>query len=266
VTIEVIEKGRSTPEHPTPLLFVHGALLSAWCWDEHFLDYFAQRGYRALALSFRGHGRSPTDKPLNRCSIADYLEDVCTVAETLPTAPVMIGHSMGGYIVQKYLRIRQVPAAVLLASVPPSGFLAPEIRTLLRHPLRSIAFTITGKPSNLVATTNQLRRMYFSPSTTQSTLDTTNRRLQPESARVLHTDLVLRPTLNTAAIDTPLLVMGAEHDGIFRPREIHATAAAYRTTANIIPNIGHMMMLDNEWPTAAGCIDSWLSTPATYQT
>jgi hypothetical protein len=60
--------------------------------------------------------------------------------------------------------------------------------------------------------------------------------------------------------------MGAEHDGIFRPREIHGTAATYRTTADIIPNIGHMMMLDNEWPTAAEHIYSWLNTPATYQT
>jgi pimeloyl-ACP methyl ester carboxylesterase len=47
-------------DRPTPLLFVHGAWHGAWCWDEYFLDFFAGRGYRALAVSLRGHGNSPT--------------------------------------------------------------------------------------------------------------------------------------------------------------------------------------------------------------
>jgi pimeloyl-ACP methyl ester carboxylesterase len=33
-------------------------------WDENFLSFFADKGYRALAVSFRGRGDSPTDKPL----------------------------------------------------------------------------------------------------------------------------------------------------------------------------------------------------------
>ena len=31
-------------------------------WDEHFLDFFADKGYRALPLSLRGHGRSPPSR------------------------------------------------------------------------------------------------------------------------------------------------------------------------------------------------------------
>jgi len=41
--LEVIDKGVPSSAHPTPLLFVHGACHAAWCWDEHFLDYFAGR-------------------------------------------------------------------------------------------------------------------------------------------------------------------------------------------------------------------------------
>jgi pimeloyl-ACP methyl ester carboxylesterase len=97
--LEVIDKGSS--EDAPPLLFVHGAWHGAWCWDEHFLDFLADRGFRAVALSLRGHGNSPTDKRLSRCSIADYVHDVVSVAETLPTPPVVIGHSMGGFVAQK---------------------------------------------------------------------------------------------------------------------------------------------------------------------
>ena len=61
-------KGAAGADHPVPLLFVHGAWHAAWCWDEHFLGYFADRGYRAVALSFRGHGDSPASKPCGTCA------------------------------------------------------------------------------------------------------------------------------------------------------------------------------------------------------
>src|SRR3984885_3925150 len=100
--LEVIDKGSASESHPVPLLFVHGGWHGAWCWDEHFLDFFADAGYRAIALSVRGHGNSPTTKPLSRCSVADYVEDLRSVADGLSTRPVLIGHSMGGFIVQMY--------------------------------------------------------------------------------------------------------------------------------------------------------------------
>jgi pimeloyl-ACP methyl ester carboxylesterase len=81
--LEVIDKGSVTDSHPTPLLFVHGASIAAWCWDEHFLDFFASRGYRAAALSLRGHGASTLSKPLNSCSLADYVDDVTAVVGKL---------------------------------------------------------------------------------------------------------------------------------------------------------------------------------------
>jgi pimeloyl-ACP methyl ester carboxylesterase len=44
--LEVIDKGSVSDVHPVPLLFVHGAWHAAWCWDEYFLDFFAENGYR----------------------------------------------------------------------------------------------------------------------------------------------------------------------------------------------------------------------------
>ena len=48
--LEVIDKGSCSDAHPVPLLFVHGGWHGAWCWDDHFLDFFAAAGYRAVAL------------------------------------------------------------------------------------------------------------------------------------------------------------------------------------------------------------------------
>lgn len=50
--LEVIDKGDSSQSHVLPVLFVHGANHAAWCWDEYFLDFFADKGYRALQSAF----------------------------------------------------------------------------------------------------------------------------------------------------------------------------------------------------------------------
>ena len=42
--LEVITREPETDARPTPVLFVHGMFHGAWCWDEHFLPYFAQHG------------------------------------------------------------------------------------------------------------------------------------------------------------------------------------------------------------------------------
>jgi pimeloyl-ACP methyl ester carboxylesterase len=150
--LEVIDKGALTKSHPAPLLFVHGGEHAAWCWDENFLDYFAARGYRAVALSLRGHGASPNSAPPRSCSIADYVSDVGAVAYQLPHNPVVIGHSLGGFVVQKYLESHATPAAVLIASAPPQGAGAGRLRTAAsllrvttRHLWRTAKTTLAGE-------------------------------------------------------------------------------------------------------------------------
>jgi pimeloyl-ACP methyl ester carboxylesterase len=82
--LEVIDKAPALGSDKTPLLLVHGAWHGAWCWDEHFLDYVAAKGCRSLAVSLRGHGKSPAPKSIRFCSIADFVDDVASVASSLP--------------------------------------------------------------------------------------------------------------------------------------------------------------------------------------
>ena len=109
--LEVITKSSPTAAHPTPLLFVHGACGAVGMWDEHFLDFFADKGHCAVALSLRGHGASQPRAPLESCSLLDYVEDVTVVVGELPSRPVLVGHSMGCCVVLKYLETWGAPAA-----------------------------------------------------------------------------------------------------------------------------------------------------------
>jgi pimeloyl-ACP methyl ester carboxylesterase len=257
--LEVIDKGTCTEAHPAPLLFVHGAWHAAWCWDEHFLDFFADKGYRALAVSLRGHGGSPASKPLRACSVADYVDDVAAVAAGLPTPPVVIGHSMGGFVVQKYLESHDAPAGVLVASVPPKGIGRFMRHLLRRYPRAMTKVTFTGRSLPMVSATSRARELFFSAQVAEPDFARHVARLQEESQRVTLDALLLdlpRPKRVTA----PVLVLGAELDGCFTPKEVHATALAYGTDAVLFPDMGHDVMVEPGWEAVAQRIHTWLET------
>src|SRR5690349_15958910 len=144
MSLEVLSRETRTPSPKTPLLFVHGAYVGAWCWEEHFLDWFAARGHPAHAVSLRGHGASEGRRQLDDFGLADYAEDVAQAAAGLPVAPVLVGHSMGALVVQKFLEKGNAPAAILACPVPaygllPSSFTMAWTRPALFAGLNSVA-------------------------------------------------------------------------------------------------------------------------------
>jgi pimeloyl-ACP methyl ester carboxylesterase len=115
------------------LVFVHGMSHGAWCWEERFIPYFQAKGYTCLAINLPGHEQEGSSKAISY-SLADYVQALKKLVDDLPEAPILIGHSMGGMIVQRYLKTGKAKKAILLASVPPSGVLRPSLRTLFRYP------------------------------------------------------------------------------------------------------------------------------------
>ena len=78
--LEVIDTGPGSDPATPPLLFVHGAWHGAWCWERYFLGFFADQGYRCVAVSLRGHGNSPAPRRMQFCSMVDLVDDVASVA------------------------------------------------------------------------------------------------------------------------------------------------------------------------------------------
>ena len=116
-----------------------------------------------------------------RTSMADYVDDVASVAEGLPSSPVVIAHSMGGFVVQHYLQSYAAPAAVLVASTPPQGSIKYVMRQFKRHPLRAILTYMSGKSLRLVGGTPALARENFFSAQTPADLVARNAaRLQEE--------------------------------------------------------------------------------------
>ncbi len=182
--LEVISKEPTSENpRPTPLLFVHGLFAGSWAWTEHFLDFFAAQGYSAHALSLRGHGQSEGREGLRWTSLADYVDDLAQVVAQLPAPPVLIGHSYGGAIIQKYLETRTVPAAVLLAAPPPQGLLLTVLRTARRHPSAFLRANLTLSLYPLVSTPALVRDQFFSISMSEDKVRDYQARMTDESIR-----------------------------------------------------------------------------------
>ncbi|HUV89895.1 MAG TPA: alpha/beta fold hydrolase [Anaerolineae bacterium] len=82
------------------IVFVHGYAGCAETW-EYQVNHFARR-YRVVVPDLRGHGQS--DAPFTAYTMAELVEDIHTLAETLdlPEKFILVGHSFGGSICVEY--------------------------------------------------------------------------------------------------------------------------------------------------------------------
>jgi pimeloyl-ACP methyl ester carboxylesterase len=245
-----------------PLLFVHGGYCDAWCWEPHFLPWFAARGWPAHAVSLRGHGTSGGADTLFIAGLDDYVADVEHVAGKLGAPPVLIGHSMGAAVCERMLATRPIRGTALLAPVPPSGLLGVAARLAAMHP--DYMTQMMGlDPTRLTdSTLKTLRPFYFSDRVDPAILREALRHLHGESPRVLF-DLSLR--LHWALprrAASPVFVMGAEDDRIANPGDVRATARHHGVDATLLPGMAHMMMLEPEWKLGAEAIAEWLAAIA----
>ncbi len=255
--LEVISYQPENKTHAAPLLFVHGAWHAAWCW-ENFLPYFAEQGYEAHALSLRGHGSSEGHGGLRWHSVRDYVADVAQIAQTLAVPPVVIGHSMGGYVVQKYLESHQATAGVLMASIPVSGILGFGLRLLWRHPWPFLKAHLLLNPWYMIGTPALAHDAFFSPQLPAEEVKRHFARLQSESFRI-ELDAMLLNLPRPQRVNAPMLVLAAENDQVFTVAEAEKTAQAHGTTAVIFPDMAHDMMLEPGWQQVADQIINWLA-------
>lgn len=260
MNLEVITREAAGPAHPVPVLFIHGAYSCAGLWEPFFLPYFAERGYAAHALSLRGHGRSDGREALKQTRLKDYVTDVLDVAHSLPVMPVLIGHSMGGMVVQKVLETgAAVPAAVLMASPPPHGILAGMLGAMVFNPLLAWQMSAMQRLGPQAATLDGAKRALFRSDTPDDYIRRVLPAAEAESDAVMMDMMGRDLPPSRPRRDVPVLVLGGDSDVCVTPASVLATAQAFATKAEIFPAMPHAMMLDPQWQTVAERIVTWLA-------
>jgi pimeloyl-ACP methyl ester carboxylesterase len=109
-----------------------------------------------------------------------------------------------------------------------------------------------------LATPALTREYLFCADTPEEIVESCMQRAGAESVRAAMTDPMLR-RVKTRRVTTPMLVLGAVHDGFISMRHVRATARAYATEPEFF-DMGHNMMLEPGWADVAGRIHAWLET------
>ena len=207
-------------------------------------------------LGYLHHGRSRGREALSWHSIADYVQDLSATLARIGRPAVVVGHSMGAFVLQKYLETRPVAAAVLLAPVPPQGLGAPSVELALREP--ALFSEVNAIMQVGRASPQALQRAMFAQPIEAARLDAFHARCQRESQRAIWDMAMFNPVQVWRVARVPLLYLAAELDRLI-PLHYHAAGAALLGhPLEVAQGFGHGVMLESGWKRLADRVIGWL--------
>ncbi len=108
------------------LVFIHGLFQNPLAWTA-WKTYFEQRGYTCYAPAYPYHEGDPMHlrqqihPELGNVTLKNVIDHLIQFIDALPEKPILIGHSMGGLLVQKLIEMDKGVAGVCISSAPPKG-------------------------------------------------------------------------------------------------------------------------------------------------
>src|SRR5215470_14497323 len=91
---------------PRSIVFITGTFIGNNCWDE-WISYFEKRGYECIAPAWPYKDASaeelrnrPSNDPIALNTLTSTTDHFVTLINSLSEKPILIGHSLGGLIVQ----------------------------------------------------------------------------------------------------------------------------------------------------------------------
>ncbi|MFN8574290.1 MAG: alpha/beta fold hydrolase [Gemmatimonadaceae bacterium] len=258
--------------HPT-VVFVHGLWLHAESWRP-WIELFESRGYRAMAADWPGDAETTEATRRQADAVAGYgvseiADHIASQLTGLPGAPVLIGHSFGGLLVQNLLTRNLAAAAVAIDPAPIKG-----VTELPLSALRS-SFPVLGNPLNLnraVSLTEPQFRFGFTNTVPEvEAKELYERYAMPAPGRPLFQ--AATATLNPRAatkVDVanssrgPLLLISGAEDHTVPPVLVRSTLRAYRRSSAVtefkeFAGRGHSLTIDHGWHEVADYCLSWLA-------
>lgn len=254
-------------KRPLSVLFLHGICCSAEIWRPTYLKLVSQAGYDAYALSFRGHGRSEGRGALAWTTLSDYAKDLESALGQIEGPVAIVGHSMGGAVLQEHLRRGGRPAAaVLMNSPPPYGLAAASMRLFFNSPGAWGSLAMANAFGFGVVDPERVRNVLAGPNVTPEAFRWLLSLTGDESPLVGFELQGWRPFAPEPwRIEDlpPMLVMGGAEDRLAPLGDLIATANYYGTEAVAMNGMGHVPMIEPDWQRGVDPVLSFLSGVAT---
>lgn len=212
------------------LYFVHGLNGSSGNWKS-IIERVSKKEFDCHAISLR--------KGLNlrKTHLMDYIHKVCSL---VTSEDIVIGHSMGGLIMQKVAEQTQIKAGIGICPAPPSGISMPKIpiwRQLRYVP--NILFGIPFKPSF------GLVKKVFLNDLNETTQRNIYDQLQKQSAHVSFETMKQKIGVDEKKIISPLYFVGRNNDKTIPVKVVKKIAEKYNAPYEIVDG-NHYIFNDSQ--------------------
>ena len=128
------------------IVLIHGMFMNPLCWEK-WIPYYQAKGYRVLAPAWPGRDKSVEelhknhpDPELPKLKLNNVVEHTASFIQGLNEKPALIGHSMGGLVVQLLLQRDLAVAGVAIDPAPPAGVFTTAFSFCMRTFRQSIHF------------------------------------------------------------------------------------------------------------------------------
>ena len=228
-----------------PIVFLHGIGGAARMWQPQIV-HFARRGYDAIAFDLPGYGEHhPLASGTSFEALTDGVEQV--MQKLGLDRPVLVGHSLGGMIVQTFLRRHPEGAAAAVLSGTSPAFGDPKGEFQKKFLADRLGPLDEGRTMPELA--DDLVAMLVGPDPDPEGIELARRCMaatSPETYRSMMTGLTrFDERANLADIRVPVLALAGEVDPNAPPRMMEKMAAKIPGARFVaLPGAGHLANIE----------------------
>ncbi len=248
------------------IVFIHGMYMNSLCW-EHWVAHFQAKGYTCLAPDWPGRNlpievlrKQHPDPALGQLTLSKVVNHYVDTINALDEKPIIIGHSMGGLIVQMLLQKGLAAAAIAIDSAPPMGVFTTKWSFLKSNWPHITPFVAQGSP--IAMTFERFQYTFVNDYSLAEQKAAYDRYVVPESRRVPRESLMA--SIDFKKPHAPLLLVAGAADHIIPASLNKSNQMKYKSETSVtdfkeFAGRTHFIVGQKNWQEVADYILVWLA-------